>query len=45
MKDYEIEVYSEGINLFDIAVASKYFLTDARTTINLKRNYGLSNPG
>ena len=35
----------EGINLIDIAQNSNYFLTDALTVDNMKKHFGLDNPG
>ena len=45
MTNWEINVEPRGINLFDIAVHSNYFLTDANTRNVMKKNYGLEIPG
>ena len=41
----EIDVKEEGLNLFDIAYKSNYFLTNAMTQKIVRKNYNTLNPG
>ena len=45
MRNFEITIEEEGINLLDIAIKSNYFLTNSLTTRNGVAHNGLSNPG
>ena len=45
MTNWEINIELRGINLFDIAAHSNYFLTDANTRKVMMKNYGLEVPG
>ena len=44
MTNWEINIEPKGINMFDIAAHSNYFLTDANTRKVLMKNYGISGP-
>ena len=45
MTNWEINIEKNGINMFDIAVHSNYWLTDASTRKVMIKNYGLNQPG
>ena len=45
MTNWEIDIRKDGINMFDIAVHSNYWLTDANTRKVMMKNYGLTEPG
>lgn len=45
LSNFEINIESKGINLFDIADHSHYFLTNARTRSSVIKNFGLDMPG
>lgn len=45
LSNFEINIENEGINMFDIANNSNYFLTNARTRSSVIKNFGLEVPG
>lgn len=45
MTQFEINVAEEGLNLFDIAINSHFYLTNSLTTRIIKKNYGSNFPG
>lgn len=45
MTQMEINVADKGINLFDIAHKSNYFLTNSLTQKIVDKHYNLLNPG
>jgi hypothetical protein len=45
MTQFEINVAEKGINLFDLAINSHFYLTNAMTPGNIKENYGSTHPG
>lgn len=44
MTNWEINIAPKGINMFDIAAHSNYFLTDANTRKVMMKNYGITGP-
>ena len=45
MTQFEINVAEEGINLFDIAIKSHFYLENSLTGKIVRKNYGTVQPG
>lgn len=44
LSEFEINIESKGINMFDISTKSNYFLTNARTRGQIIKNFGIHVP-
>lgn len=45
MTQFEINVAEDGLNLFDIAIKSQFYLENQLSPRIVQKNYGTNNPG